>query len=218
MSLFKKDYYIAIGKSNRLMTIESLAIRADVEDRDKLIVTGRSLESFLDRRVVFSKTDISGNLQDGIRTLLNDSIIDPAITDRKIDNFIFQASTDSRITPHTLKAQYLGENIYDLISELCKMHNMGFKVEVNTSKQFVFSLYKGADRSYSQSENSYVIFSRAFDNLVSTDYSETSEKAKNVALIAGEKREDVARLIVSTGNATGLARRETFVEIGRAHV
>ena len=212
MALFRKDYYVAIEKSNRLMIIESLAIRADIEDGDKLIVSGRSLESLLDRRVVFAQTDLSGNLQNGIQTLLNDSIINPAIVDRKIDNFVFQTTTDSRITPQTLKAQYLGENIYDLVSELCQMHSMGFKVEFNAAKQFVFSLYKGEDRSYSQSANSYVIFSKSFDNLVSTDYSETSEEAKNVALIAGEKREDVARLIVSTGNATGLNRRETFVD------
>ena len=212
MELFKKDRYVAIGKSNRLMIIESLAIRADVEDGDKLIVSGRSLESLLDRRVVFSQTDISGNLQDGIHKLLKDSIIEPSIEDRKIDNFVFQESTDSRITPHTLKAQYLGENIYELISELCKMHNMGFKVELDSNMKFVFSLYKGEDRSYGQSANSFVIFSKSFDNLVSTDYSETNEESKNVALIAGEKREDTPRLIVSTGNATGLNRRETFVD------
>lgn len=209
--IFQKNRYVAISKSKKLMIIESLKIETDIEDGDKLTVKGRSLESLLERRVVFDQTDVSGNFQNAVKKLITDSIINPAISDRKINNFTFSDSTDPRITPLTLKAQYLGENIYEIISDLCKINNIGFKVEQNGSN-FEFSLYRGADRSYSQKNNSYVIFSKSFDNLVNTDYSETDEKYKNVALIGGEIREETPRFLAVTGTATGLERRETFVD------
>lgn len=212
LDLLKLDRYISIPSSNRLMIIESRHIVANVESGDYLTVAGRSLESILTRRVIWDEVSFSGNLQDAIHTLLNNNIISPRMGDRRIDNFIFQASTDSRITSLAINAKYCGDSLYTILTELCDNYKIGFKIELNSNNQFVFSLYKGNDRSYSQTTYPYVVFSKQYENIISSDYSEDSTELKNVALVGGEIIENEARKFTSTGEGTGLNRREVFVD------
>ena len=212
LDLLQVDRYISIPTSNRLMIVESRHIVADVESGDYLTVAGRSLESILTRRVIWDEVSFAGNLQDAIQTLLNQNIISPTLGDRRIPNFVFQASTDPRITCLAINAKYCGDSLYTIITEICDNYKIGFKIELNSSNQFVFSLYKGNNRSYSQETYPYVVFSKQYENILSSDYSEDSKELKNVALVGGEIIEDEPRKYTSVGDATGLNRREVFVD------
>ena len=193
------------------MIIEKLLIKTDVELGNHITVTGRSLESILKRRIVWKQRSISGNLQNGIKTLLDENVISPSDPDRKIDNFIFEESTDERITKLTIDAQYTGDELYEVIVKLCKEHDLGFKITLNDNKQFVFKLYMGIDRSYEQTENPYVIFSPNFENIVNSNYIESKSALKNVTLIGGEG-EGSARRYTTVGSGVGLERRELFTD------
>ena len=211
LSVLKQDYYLINRDSEHVMIIEKLLIKTDVELGNHITITGRSLESILKRRIVWKQRSISGNLQNGIKTLLEENVINPADPDRKIDNFIFEESTDERITSLTIEAQYTGDEIYEIIVKLCKEHGIGFKVTLNDNKQFVFKLYAGTDRSYDQTENTYVIFSPNFENIVNSNYLESKSALKNVTLVGGEG-EGSARRYHTVGSATGLDRRELFTD------
>lgn len=82
---------------------------------------------------------------------------------------------------------------------------------MNDKKQFVFKLYAGADRTYAQTENPYVIFSPKFENIANSNYLESKKEYKNVALVAGEG-EGAERKTTSVGEGNGLERRELFVD------
>lgn len=211
LSVFKQDYYLLNRNSEHVMIIEKLLIKTDVESGNHITITGRSLESILKRRIVWKQRTLSGNLQNGIKTLLNENVISPSDSARRIDNFIFEASTDPRITGLTIDTQYTGDELYEVISKLCKKHGIGFKVTLNDNKQFVFKLYMGTDRSYDQTDNPYVIFSPDFENIVNSNYIESKSALRNVALIGGEG-EGSARRYTTIGNARGLDRRELFVD------
>lgn len=211
LNYIKTDNYIQRVGSDRVMIIEEIRIDTDSETGNHITVTGRSLESILDRRVVWSQTTISGNLQNGIKKLVNENIISPSKEERKISNFIFKDSTDSQITGLTVEAQYTGDNLYDVISKVCEEKSIGFKVSLNENKQFVFELYAGADRSYEQTNYPYVVFSPNFDNIINSNYLESKENLKNVALVGGEG-EGTARKYLAIGNTSGLDRRELFVD------
>lgn len=209
----KQNYYLQIEDSDHLMIIEKIQIQSDVEDGDKVIVSGRSLESILDRRIVWGQRTLDGNFQNGIKTLLNEAIISPSDSNRKISNFIFEASTDTAITKLTLKAQYTGDNLYDIIKALCESTGVGFKITLNSSNQFVFKLYNGSDRSYSQTTNPYVKFSSHFENIINSNYMETNSELKTITLIGGEGEGSERRYTSYTvQNATGLNRRELFTD------
>lgn len=211
LNYIKTDNYIQRVGSDRVMIIEEIRIDTDSETGNHITITGRSLESILDRRVIWSQTTISGNLQNGIKKLINENIISPSKEERKISNFIFKDSTDSQITGLTVEAQYTGDDLYDVISKVCEEKSIGFKVSLNENKQFVFELYAGADRSYEQTNYPYVVFSPNFDNIVNSNYLESKENLKNVALVGGEG-EGTARKYLAIGNTSGLDRRELFVD------
>lgn len=213
LSKIQSEYYLLNKESEHLMIVENIEIETDLEDGHTVKITGRSLESILDRRIVWPSTIISGNIQDCIKKLLNDSIISPSISERKIDNFIFDTSNNSKITNTIIEeTEYNGDNLYEIISGLCSANDIGFKVVLNKSNQFVFSLYVGEDRSYEQTKNPYVTFSPEFDNLINSNYVESIQDYKNVTLVAGEKDDNDIPKTASTGNVSGLSRRELYTE------
>lgn len=212
LEFIKQDYYIEQPGSDRTMIIEKLLIESDIEDGDTLTVTGRSLESILDRRIIWGQKNVKGNFQNEIKALLNEAIISPSNANRKIPNFIFEESTDPRITELTIDAQYTGDNLYDVIASLCYERDVGFSVIKNENKQFVFRLYMGEDRSYEQTKHPYVVFSPKFDNLISSNYIESKASMKNVTLIGGEELQDEPRVYTNVGNVAGLNRREIFTD------
>jgi len=207
----KQDRYLQTQTSEHAMIIENIFIDTDAEEGSHIRITGRSLESILMRRIIWGRKTISGNLQNGIKSLLEDCIISPSDPNRKIDNFIFEESTDPAITGLTIEAQYTGDELYEVIHNICVECGLGFKVFINDNKQFVFKLYAGVDRSYNQSANPYVIFSPNFDNIINSNYMESRSALKNVTLVAGEG-EGADRKFASVGGGVGLNRREMFVD------
>lgn len=210
LEFVKQDHYIVKRDSDRVMIIEKILINADTENGNHITVSGRSLESILDRRVIWGQRTLSGNLQNAIKTLLNENVISPSNTKRKINSFVFRASTDPLVTEKTVEAEYTGDNLYDVITKLCEENEIGFKITFE-NRQFIFQLYAGADRSYDQTDNPYVVFSPNFDNIVSSNYIESKSSLKNVALVGGEG-EGAERTYTAVGSYTGLDRREMFVD------
>jgi len=207
-----KGYYIMSNESDHLMIIEGIKITSDIETGNHLTITGRSLESILDRRIIWDQTNFdNANLQNAIKKLLTNAIISPSDADRQISNFKFETSTDENITSLKLDAQYTGANLYNTISEICVANNIGFQIIPDDDWNFVFSLYCGEDHSYSQTALPHVVFSPRFENIINSNYLESDEKIKNVVLVAGEG-EGSDRTKYSVGSSSGLARRELYVD------
>lgn len=208
----KDDYYLYNPSSEHMMIIEHQEITTDVEEGARFIVTGHSLESILKRRIVWTQTTISGSLQNGIKKLIDENIINPEVKERKISNFVFKESIDPAITKLKHEQQYTGDVLYDVIKNLCELYDIGFKIIYNfDTGNFEFSLYKGIDRSYNQNRNPYVIFSPHYENIINSDYIHGIEDYKNVTRIGGEGI-GVNRVMADYGTASGLTRREIFTD------
>lgn len=213
LKTFEKENYLWSKDSDTVMIIEDLEISSDQDKGTLFSVTGRSLESILERRIVWNPTVLTGNLQDGIEKLLNENVISPTIQERKIENFLFEQSADEQITKLTVEAEYDGDNLYEVIQTLCKTNSVGFKVVINDKNQFVFKLYSGVDRSYNQNEVPYVLFSPKFDNIINSNYLESNKTLKTVALVVDGKEDKRKTVVVEAeGDAkTNLERRELYV-------
>ena len=216
LNVLKKTYYLWSRESESTMIIEGITINSDVEEGGKLIVTGRSLESILDRRIIWEHTVLTGNFQNGIKKLLDDSILSPSIVERKIDNFIFTASEDPAITTLEIDAQFArGDNLYEAISTLCTSKHIGFRINLTDDNKFEFGLYSGVDRSYDQMENPHVVFSPSFDNIINSNYLESDKAYKTVAYVIGEGEEPNEKKLVvelESGGGTGITRREIYAD------
>lgn len=212
-SVIRQNYYIWSSESEHMMIVEELEIKSDAETGNNLIVTGRSLESILDRRIIWNQTTLTGSLETKIQELLNQNVISPSLSYRQIPNFIFAASGDAYIQSLTIDNQYTGDNLYDVIAGLCEQFGIGFKITLNDQNQFVFQLYSGVDRSYNQTSNPYVVFSPNFENIINSDYIDSIKDYKNAALVAGEgEGTDRKTIEVRSDESTGLARREHYTD------
>lgn len=211
IDLIKHDYYISLPESSHVMIVEKMVITADVEIGNRFVVTGRSLESILERRIIWGQKVYKGNIQDVVEDMLNDAIINPSIADRRIDNFIFVRSNDATLNSLAVDAQFTGDNLYEAIKSICKTVNVGFKIELTAENKFAFSLYSGVDRSYDQTTLPYVEFSPNFDNIINSEFVDSKMDYKNVTLIGGEG-EGSARVTSVVGSAIGLDRRELFTD------
>lgn len=209
LSLLKHDRYVKRLDSDMVGIIEKVRIETTAENGDYIIATGQSLESIIARRVVWSMTNVSGTVEKCLLKLFNENIINPAQTYRKIDDFVF---TESGLGSESVTAQYTGDNLLDVTQTLCKLYGYGFKVTLNDENQFDFKLYKGVNRSYTQNENSFVVFSPSFENIVSSNYEHDKTPLKNCCRIGGEG-EGSARVFTELGDTLrGLERREVFVD------
>lgn len=206
LSYLKEGYYLYLKDSDRLMIIEDIELINNPVDGTFLIITGRSLGSMLDRRIIWKDTILTGSLQDGIARLLDENIINPTIPERKIPNFIYEASDDPSVLEKTVDAQYLGEELYEVISELCTEEKIGFKITLTENNEFKFKLFSGEDRSYNQLVNPYVIFSPDFENLNSSTYLESYKNYKNLVLVEGVS----TPIEIEGGAGDGLSRREIY--------
>jgi len=220
LMLLQENNYLRIPISDRVMVIESLELKTDIELGNKLVVKGRSWEQVLDRRIILQQTVIDGSLQTAIQQLLNENVISSSQPLRNIPGLIFETSEDLAITELTLQAQYDAENLYDTIQYLCETYKIGFKTTLNANDQFVFALYAGKDRSYTQTDTPYVVFSPNFDNLINSNYYQTSKNLKTYTLIFGDAYYGGARPRVEAVpepkanylTLSGLNRRELFTD------
>lgn len=207
----KLDCYAWLKDNEMTMIIEDLEITTDAESGNNLIMSGRGLESILDRRIVWEQTTLDGKLQDQIEKLLNDSIMSPKISDRIIPNFKFKQSSNAYINSLSLRAQYTGDNLYDTILAICDSCRLGFDVYLDSNNDFIFTLTYGEDRSFDQEKNPYVVFSPKYENIINSDYLESGKTLKNVTLVAGEG-EGVDRKTRIIGSAKGLSRKELYAD------
>ena len=215
LAVLKKKYYLLLAGSDHAMIIEGRGLTTNPEEGNHIVFSGRSLESILDRRIIWNQTILSGNFQDGIEQLLNENAISPTIPERIIPNLRFVPSTDPAVTALTIDAQFTGDNLLNVIEKLCAEKNIGWKIILTEDNHFDFMLYSGVDRSYSQTANPYVIFSPKFDNILNSNYAESNKEEKTISLVAGEG-EGAARktttVEVESGGGSGLDRREMFTD------
>lgn len=207
----KKDLFVRVDVSDVVMILENSEIETDIVTGNHIRFKGRSLSSMLDRRIVWDQTVLNGTIENCIEKLLNDAVINPKNTSRRMENFVFVKSTDTRLSEIKINTQYTGDNLLDAIVELCSSNNVGFRMYLNDQNKFCFTLYMGEDRSHEQSKNQEVIFSPEFDNLTDTKYYESIESFKNIALVAGEDQAQ-NRKTITIGDASGYQRRELYVD------
>lgn len=217
LSLIAKDYYVMREDSEEIGIVENIKftkVERLKDAEEQMIVSGRFLSSILDRRIIAQQTQFDNKtIPFIIESLINDAIISPAMSERKISNFLFV--DDSGYTGK-LSVQYTGKNLLETIENLCETYGLGFKILLENGK-FVFHLYSGIDRSYGQKTNPFVVFSSDYDNLQSSDYEEDYASLVTDVLVAGEG-EGLERKTIWANRQTnsGLDRYEVFQDARNA--
>lgn len=219
--------YIYNKKLKTVMLVETIRMDTNSETGDWTIVTGRTLESLLRRRVVWDYTYLTGNFQEGIKRLLQENFISPSDPNRKFPKLVFKATTDPQISELTMDVTYWGEEVYEAVVNECAQRGLGFIMRPifddnndDLNGTIEFELMSWLDRSYDQDDRPWVAFSPKYDNLFGSRYITSSLEYKNVALVAGREMKDEEGNylgqptveVSSSSPATGFDRREIFVD------
>lgn len=202
---------IELLKIGRLVTTRDMVETGIIEDlrfesnssRSIMILTGRFLSSYLDRRVVHGTLNYNGTVEGAIRKLITDMVAIPH----------FQLGAQKGYTD-TIRFQATYKGILDYVQKLCASANYGFRTIPDfTAKTMTFELYQGRDHSRGQTDRVRVEFSDAYGNIDSSNYRENTQLEKNVAYVGGQG-EGSARVFTETGetSSTGFDRKEMYVD------
>ena len=194
LDYLKIDNMLMRDDDDSVMIIEKIRITSDRENGDFFIVSGRSLESLLARRIIWNQTNIStNNPPSAIYSLINEN----TQSARTLQGLTVD---DTFSMTGSLNVQFTGTNLLEAITIIAKKFGFGFKI----SKDLVFSCYRRGKVN--------VTFSQEFDNLISSDYSVDYTNYANCVLVAGEG-EGTARKKTNVGNnISGRKRREIYVD------
>lgn len=213
LEFIRINNYISIKESDRLMIIEDVTTKTDPEQGDKLVISGRSLDSLLTRRIIWHKIEMSGSIQAIVQNLVSQNVISASDSRRRIPGFTFTASTETAVTKPTGEVKAFGDGLYETIAGICQANNLGFKVLPSGQGGFAMSMYAGIDRSWSQNDRVPVVFSHSYENLLDSNYIQTEVEYISNALVRGDD-DSVTMEVLRRPERTGLARREMFIDTG----
>lgn len=208
LNYLKPDYFLIREDDDTVMVIEKMHIKTDVEDGDFFIVSGRSFESVLLRRIVLSQkiiqtTSFIAGMQDLVTFCTTTEHLGPHDTEyRNIPGLTVDTSFD--LTTN-LNTQFTGDTLLAAIIAICSPLQIGFKITLSGST-LTLSFYQGQEVD--------VTFSPEFDNLVNSDYYFDTTNYATAAFAYGEG-EGSSRARAgynSHGRWGGLKRRELYVD------
>ena len=212
VSLFQGDVIFTRDDNETIMILEKFKLTTDEETGDFLILSGRSLESIFERRVVKKQINLDGTLGEGVSTLLTACCMYPikGDSDRTIPQL--RVNNLSEFTEH-LEKQITGDSLLSVFTDICVSKDCGFKLTCDdTPNKFTFTLYRGRDMTDT------VIFSPQFGNLSKSEFTFDYSNYFNYIYTAGEG-EGKDRVVieyesddVDYRSLVGLNRREYWLD------
>lgn len=187
-----------IQKYDGMTSVDAGVIECLYMTSDEIVVKGRFLESYLDRRLIKDTTYYNGNAEDSMRSIISNMVSVP----------LLNLGTDHGLT-ETLEFQATYKSVLNIIEKTCRATTLGFRIYPDfSSRKMYFEVYKGADRTSSAAAK--VIFSEKYDNLLNEAYSYDSTDYKTKAF-ASQLIDDV-RTTYTVGSGTGLDLREICIQ------
>lgn len=171
-----------IRESDRIMVIEDIKPSVSA-DKATLLLKGDSCETLLRRRVLLDAINVDGLSEAICYALIIDNMTDASDSDRNIS--IIKTTFPAITISTEFKDQLVMQSIYNAVQLICQTSFLGFKFSIDSGK-LAFSVYEGTDRSFDQSENTYIIFSDNFDNVVSSSFYLSEKEKINAVLVASK--------------------------------
>ena len=207
LEILQINYFVfSDSQPDKFYIIDNVKIETDAENADYITVTGKGTEKYIYNRIAWGLNQLSGSMAQCIEKLIKDNLTAPSDERRK--NSLVKIG--NLYSGNYMTKQTTGGNLLEEVQEILDKDEAGFKMTYD-GNAFVFSTFKGKDRSYDQDSNMPILFSPDFDNLLSTEYQKNAENFANVALVAGEG-EGIDRKMATVGTASGRERIEVYVD------
>lgn len=191
--------YVFNSNSDELMIIEKIEEQYELDSENTITLSGRSLSSVLARRVMFwnvlrennGSTPITTSVGNELNSIITMSFSSTYGYNRAWSMFA-GADVSSTWGYHfylepgeTIDIKF-GDNVLDVVTNLCKRYKLGFKTKYDYSeKKVTFVITYASDRTYSGKEN--VVLSSVYDNINAANDIIDFSNEKNAVVVYGEK-------------------------------
>ena len=189
--------------------------------QEQLEVKGKFLTGYLSQRIIWDEMYLTGTAETVMRTLVNKNAINPTITARTIPLLALGTLQEFTQTAIYQTPDAKRDNLADELEVLSTAAELGHRITFDpVNNTLKFDIYAGLDRSTEQTQNVPAIFSREFENVLTQEYTDSSDNLKNVALLNGTFKtgsgdtEVNTPVSVTAGAATGLDRYEEYIDGG----
>ncbi len=225
VSLLQAGRYITRPNNNDVGIIEKINMPENIDDGARITASGRFVKSILERRIIYNLTGNSnkatilrGNVENAVREVIkNNAITCPFDSNRNIGLLALGETANIPLiitddSGNAAEKQVTYENLLAYTDGVLEEYGLGAKC-ILQNELFLYVVYNGIDRSINNdSVTPPVIFSKEYDNLISSEYTYDDTTERNVALIGGEG-EGVDRFYsLLANNEGGLKRREIFID------
>ena len=202
--LLKKD------NTKEAMYIDHRELEENEEGIEVLVVSGYSLSQWLDRRITLYKQLENGNAETVIRNYVNNNCINPKETNRKFPNFI-QGINNNLGQEVDYNSHY--KPLLEEIESIATTNELGYRIDLDLpSKQYIFVVYQGLDRTVNQDLNSRAIFSTEFENVSNQKYINSDNNYRNMVLVAGAGEDEDRKTLALGSDNSSFDRYELFVD------
>lgn len=212
--LFKLDRVIWVEGEYTAGIIEGIKETVDVNEEKIYDITGRMLNSLLDRRIVWNTYNAyNKKVNEVLMDIVDKNFIhnEQELSHRNLPYFALGSYTITdewgRVT-----IQRTGDEVLSVLQEISNAQGCGFDVSFYPNEDKIyFNVIMGRNRTIG-SPNPVVLSSSMEDILESTYYSNKKDY-KNVALVAGEgEGEERERTITGDDTSSGYNRHELYVD------
>lgn len=199
-TLLQMGNLVTYRGSNEAGVIEYL-ITEQSNLKNQITAKGRFLTSYMDRRIVVGTYTAEGKLiEEAMRELLQMVAAIPRV---QLGSLIGDTETV------TFQMSY--KNLLEYEKKLSQASNIGFRfVPDFEEKTITFELYKGIDRSESQTDRNRVTFSEDYNNISEAKHTVNDQTYYNVCYVGASDNAVIE--IAGDNTLTGLDRREMYVD------
>lgn len=157
------------------------------DDGPRITVKGRLLVGILDRRILWGRYILKGEVPTLMCYLVEDCAINPTKGDtesRKIPGL--SVDGDPPATGVSIRKQKTGGSLVEALEELGETNQVAYGIKFDPRvPRMLFWTRLGVDRSVNQTAVDPVFYSTELDDVLASEYSYDSSDYRNVSLVAG---------------------------------
>lgn len=208
---FKKGNILWCGGDNAAV-VEIVKSEIDEIGTKTYNVKGRTLEMLLTTRIIWGTYNaVNKDASTAMYEIVSQNCVNPSNANRKIP--YLKLAEDLKFGGK-ITYQKTGGEVYDSLSTIASTCDLGFNVLFKPkTKELIFEVVEGVDRTVEQSVNDPVEFSTELEDLLSSSYYTNDQDVKNVAFVQGEESGSSRKSVISgEADSKGFVRRELYVD------
>ncbi len=187
-------------------------ITKDADGLESIELQGMFLTHWIGKRLIIPMINVEAGTHELLARIVNDNLVAPADPRRMVPNLVIDLSGVSS-EPYAYTSEEFA-NAFDVCEARAQVAKLGFKITTDPrTKQHIFKVYKGVDRTSGQTVNPMCVFSPDFDNVLEQEFAESDENIATAIYLQSDSTlstEARAPVEVYDDSKVGLDRVEFF--------